>query len=94
MYIKHLSHAKLLHCAGADDVNLDNILEKAASLSHISAVVMVANGSQSRHTITMKNVFTLVRGHLPDAVLKNTLVVLTNCTKLTRFVPLRVSALY
>lgn len=45
MYIKHLSHAKLLHCAGADDVNLDNILEKAASLSYISAVVMVANGS-------------------------------------------------
>ncbi len=70
--------------AGADDANLDNILEKASSLSHISAIILVANGSQVRETITMKNVFTLLRGHLPDAVLQNALVVLSNCTKLTR----------
>lgn len=85
---------KWFRCAGADDVNLDNILGKASSLSHISAVIMVANGSQSRQTITMKNVFTLLRGHLPDAVLKNTLVVLTNCTKMTRCVSLRASTLH
>lgn len=76
------------YAAGADDANLDNILEKAASLSHISAVMLVANGSQVRETIGMKNVFTLLRGHLPDAVLTNTLAVLTNCTKLSRQVAL------
>ena len=70
--------------AGADDANLDNILEKASSLSHISAIILVANGSQVRETITMKNVFTLLRGHLPDAVLQNALFILSNCTKLTR----------
>ena len=80
--------ADSLHYVGADDANMDNILEKAGSLSHISAIIMVANGSQTRQTITMKNVFTLLRGHLPDAVLKNTLVVLSNCTKLTRSVTL------
>ena len=84
---------KGLRCVGADDLNLDSILGKASSLSHISAVVMVANGSQCRQTVTRKRVYTLLRGHLPDAVLTNTLVVLTNCTKQTRFVPLRASTL-
>ena len=70
--------------AGADDEHLDKILEAAAELPHISAIVLLANGSQVRQTMSIKNVFTLLRGHLPDAVVDNTLAVLTNCSASTR----------
>ena len=69
---------------GADDEHLDKILEAAAELPQINAIILVANGSQVRKTMSIKNVFTLLRGHLPDAVLENTLAVLTNCSVSTR----------
>lgn len=75
-----------MSCAGADDEHLDKILEAAARLPFISAIILVANGSVARETITIKNVFTLLRGHMPDAVMENTLAVLTNCTSITRCV--------
>ncbi len=71
--------------AGADDEHLDKILEAAAGLPFISAIILVANGSVARETITIKNVFTLLRGHMPDAVLENTMAVMTNCNSITRF---------
>lgn len=69
---------------GADDEHLDKILQAAAKLPHLSAIVLLANGSQVRKTISIKNVFTLLRGTLPDHVLRNTLAVLTNCSVSTR----------
>lgn len=70
--------------AGADDEHLDHILETAAELPFISGIILVANGSVARETITIKNVFTLLRGHMPDTVVANTLAVLTNCNSITR----------
>jgi len=64
--------------------HVDNILEAAGKLPQISAIILLANGSQVRKTMSIKNVFTLLRGHLPDAVLENTLAVLTNCSASTR----------
>ena len=69
---------------GADDEHLDKILEAAASLPFLSAIILVANGSVPRETMNIKNVFTLLRGNMPDAVLDNTLAVFTNCNSLTR----------
>lgn len=75
-----------LECVlGADDEHLDKILEAAAGLPFISAIILVANGSVARETITIKNVFTLLRGHMPDAVLENTMAVMTNCNSITRY---------
>ena len=79
-----LWNTPLLSAPGADDEHLDKILEAAAGLPFISAIILVANGSVARETITIKNVFTLLRGHMPDAVLENTLAVLTNCSSITR----------
>ncbi len=71
--------------AGADDEHLDKILEAAANLPFLSAIILVANGSVARETMNIKNVFTLLRGNMPDAVLDNTLAVFTNCNSLTRW---------
>jgi len=78
----HVMHS--LRITGADDEHLDNILEAAGKLPQISAIILLANGSQVRKTMSIKNVFSLLRGHLPDAVLENTLAVLTNCSASTR----------
>lgn len=59
----------------------------------ISAIVLVANGSVARQTMNVRNVFTLLRGHMPDAVLTNTLGVLTNCYYSSRYICLNPSGL-
>lgn len=70
--------------AGADDVHLDKILQTAGDLPYISAIILVANGSVARNTVNIKNVFSLLRSSMPDAVLENTLAVFTNCDRWTR----------
>lgn len=71
-------------CNAEYDVDhLSHILETAANLPFLSAIILVANGSVARETMNIRNVFTLLRGNMPDAVLDNTLAVFTNCNSLT-----------
>ena len=64
-----------------DDENLAKIIGAAESTKSLSAVVLVINGSVARSTVNIRNGLTLLRGAMPDVILKNIIVVLTNCTE-------------
>ena len=73
-------------CSGRDDANIDQILRAAESLDALHGVVIVANGTDPRCTVTVQNTFTRLKNNLPDSVIANTLAVLTNCNMLTKYV--------
>ena len=70
--------------AGRDDEHLDNITKFATTLQHLNAVLLIVNGTAEKDSVTIRNVFVRLRGHLPDSVLDNVLVCFTNCTSCTR----------
>jgi translation elongation factor EF-1alpha len=64
---------------GQDQKNIENILKKASEVNYITAIVLVINGSHARKTTTLKYVLNKLEGTVPDSLLKNLIVVLTNC---------------
>ncbi len=63
-----------------DEINMTKIIDTVSSLSQpLTALVLVLNGATQRHTINVKNMVSRLRGNMPDAVLKNLVVVCTNC---------------
>ncbi len=64
-----------------DDANLEKIMTVSEELGSVAAIVVIINGTTSRLTVNLKNVITRLKGSLPDAVLDNIIVVLTNCWK-------------
>ena len=66
-----------------DDGNIAKIMQTVEALPELHAVVLVANGSNARLTTDVLNTFTLLKGLLPDAVLRNVIAIVTNCTFLT-----------
>jgi hypothetical protein len=64
---------------GQDQKNIENILKKASEVNYITAIILVINGSHARKTTTLKYVLNKLEGTVPDSLLKNLIVVLTNC---------------
>ena len=64
---------------GQDQKNIENILSKAAEVNYITAIVLVINGSHARKTTTLKYVLNKLEGTVPDSLLKNLIIILTNC---------------
>eukprot|EP01125_Pyxidicula_operculata_P003342 TRINITY_DN1397_c1_g1_i1.p1 TRINITY_DN1397_c1_g1~~TRINITY_DN1397_c1_g1_i1.p1 ORF type:complete len:326 (-),score=49.57 TRINITY_DN1397_c1_g1_i1:744-1721(-) len=62
-----------------DDINMKKILEAAEEAQSLSAIIIVANGSNARQTTNIKASFSRLRGSLPDALFDNIILVLTNC---------------
>ena len=81
-----LFYLTCLLATGQDQMHLDHILQTASELPFISAIILVANGAVARETMNIKNMFTLLRGNMPDAVLDNTVAILTNCDSLSRYI--------
>ena len=67
----------------ADNENVDRIFECIQSLSHLTALVLVLNGTQARLTINIRNVLERFRDRIPDVIYENLLVILTNCASHT-----------
>jgi GTP-binding protein EngB required for normal cell division len=64
-----------------DEVNMNKIIDAVSSLPQpLTSLVLVLNGATARHTINVRNMISRVRGNMPDAVLKNLVIVCTNCT--------------
>jgi GTP-binding protein EngB required for normal cell division len=64
-----------------DEVNMSKIIDTVSTLPQpLTSLVLVLNGATSRHTINVRNVISRLRGNMPDAVLKNLVIVCTNCT--------------
>jgi hypothetical protein len=64
---------------GQDEKNIADILMKASELNYITAIVLVINGSHARRTTTLKYVLNKLEGTVPDSLLKNLVLILTNC---------------
>ncbi|KAF0458281.1 hypothetical protein F8M41_001047 [Gigaspora margarita] len=64
-----------------DDENIQEIIDTAISAGSLSAIVIVANGTEVRFTPSVKNALVRLSNNLPDVLLGNPLLILTKCTK-------------
>ncbi|CAG8602352.1 22880_t:CDS:2, partial [Gigaspora rosea] len=64
-----------------DDKNIQEILHTAISAGSLSAIVIVANGTEARVAPSIKNTFVRLSNNLLDDLLGKLLLILTKCTK-------------
>ena len=65
--------------SGQDDENIKTILNKSSELDFIPAIVLIVNGSHAGKTTKLKYFLNKLEGTVPDSLLQNLIVVLTNC---------------
>nr|XP_019543380.2 uncharacterized protein LOC109414092 [Aedes albopictus] len=63
-----------------DDFNIRQIMGAAEQSGLLTAIILVINGTQARATVTLRNTLCLLRSSIPDVLLQNLVVVLTNCS--------------
>ena len=64
-----------------DAINIRKIIEAIENLGELTTVIIVVNGTVARMTVNLRNVITQLRGNLPDMVMENVIVVLTNTNR-------------
>ncbi|CAB4389893.1 unnamed protein product [Rhizophagus irregularis] len=65
-----------------DDKNIQEIIDTAISAGSLSAIVIIANGTEARVTPSIKNTLVRLANNLPDDLIdRNLLLILTKCTK-------------
>jgi hypothetical protein len=67
----------------SDNENVDRIFECIETLQHLTALVLVLNGTQARLTVNIRNVLERFRDRIPDVLYTNMIVILTNCASHT-----------
>ncbi len=67
--------------AAQDDKNIVKIIDSVENLGGLTAVIIVVNGAVSRLTVNLRNVIARLRGNLPDIIMSNVILVLTNATR-------------
>ena len=66
-----------------DDQHISKITSAAEKLKIVTTVIIVINGAVGRVTATTRNTLALLRSSVPDILLNNLIVVLTNCSPIT-----------
>ncbi|KXJ76726.1 hypothetical protein RP20_CCG008991 [Aedes albopictus] len=66
-----------------DDFNVRQIMGAAEQSGMLTSIILVINGTQARATVTLRNTLCLLRSSIPDVLLQNLVVVLTNCSVTT-----------
>ncbi|KXJ78521.1 hypothetical protein RP20_CCG004376 [Aedes albopictus] len=69
--------------ADQDDFNIQHIMRAAEQSGVLTAIILVINGTQARSTVNLRNTLNLLRSSIPDVLLQNLVVVLTNCSSTT-----------
>ncbi|RHZ63161.1 hypothetical protein Glove_332g8 [Diversispora epigaea] len=65
-----------------DDMNIQEIINAAISAGSLSAIVIIANGTEARVTPSIKNTLVRLANNLPDELVdRNLLLILTKCAK-------------
>ncbi|GBB85365.1 hypothetical protein RclHR1_11910001 [Rhizophagus clarus] len=65
-----------------DDKNIQEIIDTAISAGSLSAIVIIANGTEARVTPSIKNTLVRLANNLPDELIdRNLLLILTKCSK-------------
>ncbi|CAG8665865.1 9491_t:CDS:2 [Gigaspora margarita] len=67
--------------AERDDKNIKEILDLIYQFDSLSAIIIIANGTEARVTSSMKNIFNRLANSIPDDLIKNLILVLTKCAK-------------
>ena len=67
----------------SDNENVDRIFECIQTLQHLTALVLVLNGTQARLTVNIRNVLERFRDRIPDILYANVIIILTNCASHT-----------
>ena len=70
-----------------DEANLQSIFQEASQQPFISSIVLIINGTLSRETTSLKFVLESIKGSVPDSLLKNVILVFTNCSETTKNFP-------
>ncbi|XP_029729934.1 uncharacterized protein LOC115267201 [Aedes albopictus] len=63
-----------------DESNIQQIMGAAEQSGVLTAIILVINGTQTRATVTLCRTLCLLRSSIPDVLLQNLVVVLTNCS--------------
>ncbi|CAI4220702.1 unnamed protein product, partial [Auanema sp. JU1783] len=64
-----------------DDLHISKIMIAAEGTGYMTAIILVMNGTVARQTVNLRNTLTRLRGSVPDTLLNNLIVVLTNCSE-------------
>lgn len=65
-----------------DDKNIQEIIDTAISAGSLSAIVIIANGTEARVTPSIKSTLVILANNLSDDLIdRNLLLILTKCTK-------------
>ncbi|CAB4490857.1 hypothetical protein RhiirA1_524305 [Rhizophagus irregularis] len=65
-----------------DDKNIQEIINAAINVGSLTAIVIIASGTEARVTPTIMNTIIRLRNNLPDEIVyNNLLLILTKCTK-------------
>jgi hypothetical protein len=65
-----------------DDKNIQEIINTAIDVGSLTAIIIIASGTEARVTPTIKNTLARLANNLPDEVISNNLLlILTKCTK-------------
>jgi len=66
-----------------DDQHIDKIMFAAEESGTLAAIIIVINGTNARATVNLRNTLVRLKSSVPDVLLNNLLVVLTNCSVTT-----------
>jgi GTPase Era involved in 16S rRNA processing len=64
-----------------DDKNIKEIVNAAISAGSLSAIVIIASGTEARMTSSIKNTLVRLANNIPDELINNLLLILTKCSK-------------
>ena len=64
-----------------DDKNIQEIIDTAIKIGSLTAIIIIASGTEARVTPTIKNTLVRLSNNLPDEFTSNNLLlILTKCT--------------
>jgi hypothetical protein len=65
-----------------DDKNIEEIINMAINAGSLSAIIVIANGTEARITPSIRNTLVRLANNLPDELIdRNLLLVLTKCSR-------------
>jgi GTPase SAR1 family protein len=69
------------HDIEQNEININKIIDAVTQLGNLTTVIIVVNGSISRLTIHLRSVIACINSNIPDIILENVIVLLTNVKK-------------
>jgi len=64
-----------------NESNINKMIDAITKLGNLTSVIILLNGSISRLTIHLRTIIACLNGNIPDVILENVIVILTNVKK-------------